>query len=159
MIIMGIDPGLAATGYGVIKEEEEALESLSFGCIRTGAGVEKTKRYCEIYDRVMEILGEFKPDILAVESLFFNKNTKTALQVGASQGVIFLAAGKFGIPLVEYTPLQVKECLTGYGRAKKTQIREIVQIELELEKPPTPIDASDALAIALCHYHMGEMEI
>ncbi|MCD4782216.1 MAG: crossover junction endodeoxyribonuclease RuvC [Candidatus Eremiobacteraeota bacterium] len=158
MIILGIDPGLATTGYGVIKEEGEALESLGYGCIKTKAGVEKTRRYCEIFDGIMEIMREFKPDILAVESLFFNKNTKTALMVGASLGIIFLAAGKFGIPLVEYTPLQVKECLTGFGRAKKNQIREIVQIELELEKPPTPIDASDALAIALCHYHLDEMD-
>jgi len=159
MIILGIDPGLATTGYGVIKEEDEVLESLGFGCIRTPAQMEKTKRFCEIYDGIMDIMREFKPDILAMESLFFNRNIKTALQVGAAQGIIFLAAGKFDIPLVEYTPLQVKECLTGFGRAKKTHIREVVQMELELEKPPTPIDASDALAIALCHYHIGGVEM
>lgn len=158
MRIMGIDPGVAVTGYGIIDVEEDSLFAVVFGCIRTSQEKARSVRLCEIYEEMIRIIEVNKPDFIAIEQLFFNKNTKTALQVGEARGVALLAAGKCGIDTGEYTPLQVKECLAGFGRAKKEQVKEIVRIELDLEDEEIPIDASDALAIAICHYYLSQMD-
>lgn len=158
MVIVGIDPGVAKTGFGVVEITEEFSRMLDYGCVRTSPDMVKEKRLCLIYDEISGILARYKPDVMALERLFFNRNTKTALQVGEASGVIILAAGKAGVPLREYTPIQVKECLAGFGRADKTQVREVVRMELDLDVLPKPIDASDALAIALCHYHLEELD-
>lgn len=158
MIILGIDPGLAVTGYGVIDAREDAVECIDYGAIRTKETEKKENRLFLIFSLLDGIIEKHKPEVMAVELLFFNRNTKTALTVGEARGVVLLCAGKNRVPVCDYTPLQVKECLTGYGRAKKNEVREIVQIELEMDKPPRPIDASDALAIALCHCFLGDEE-
>ncbi len=158
MVIVGVDPGVAKTGFGVVEVTEEFSNMLDYGCVRTSSDMAKEKRLCLIYDEISGVLAKYKPDVLALEKLFFNRNTKTALQVGEASGVIILAAGKAGVPLREYTPIQVKECLTGFGRADKTQVREVVRMELNMDVLPKPIDASDALAIALCHYHLEELD-
>lgn len=158
MVILGIDPGIAKTGFGVIQADGEEVKSLEYGCIRTGTEDTKPDRLCVIFDEVSRVIKEHRPNLMAVELLFFNRNTKTALTVGEARGIILLAAGKFNIPVVEYTPLQVKECLAGFGRAKKDQVKEVVKIDLNLESEKIPIDASDALAIALCHHYLEGLE-
>ncbi len=159
MIILGIDPGIAVTGYGVIQFHNGTSECIAFGAIRTGDDQKKEIRLFSIFQRLNEIIQEYHPDMVAVEQLFFNRNTKTALAVGESRGVVLLTVGMNQLPLYEYTPLQVKECLTGYGRATKNQVREVVQMELNMEKPPRPIDASDALAIALTHSCLRDLDL
>jgi crossover junction endodeoxyribonuclease RuvC len=152
MIILGIDPGIAVTGFGVIKIENDQPIMLEYGAVRTESEDKKPHRLALIHRELTDLINKYKPDAVAVELLFFNRNTKTALSVGEARGVVLLTAGQAGIELFEYTPLQVKECLTGYGRTGKNDVREIVQMELNLDKPPKPIDASDALAIALTHH-------
>jgi crossover junction endodeoxyribonuclease RuvC len=152
MVILGIDPGIAVTGFGVIRVENDQPVLLEYGAVRTNSEEKKPDRLSLIHRELTDLINKHKPDAIAVELLFFNRNTKTALTVGEARGVVLLTAGQAGIELFEYTPLQVKECLTGYGRTGKNDVREIVQMELELDKPPKPIDASDALAIALTHH-------
>ena len=151
MIILGIDPGIAVTGYGIINAGRESFQCLGYGAIRTKENVEKQKRLCLIHQQLDLIMKQYHPDAVAVELLFFNRNTKTALVVGEARGVVLLTVGLNDMPLFEYTPLQVKECLTGYGRATKNEVRDVVQMDLDMDKPPRPIDASDALAIAITH--------
>jgi crossover junction endodeoxyribonuclease RuvC len=156
MLVLGIDPGIAVTGYGFVRREGENLSCLSYGVIKTACGEKKEQRLSSIYREMEALIKKYRPQVMAVELLFFNRNTKTALTVGEARGVALLAAGLNGLPVYEYTPLQVKECLTGYGRAVKGDVREMVQSELCLDKPPTPIDASDALAIAICCHESEE---
>lgn len=151
MIILGIDPGTAATGYGVIEQTGDDVNLIKYGCIKTTPDTEKKERFKIIYENLLSLIDEYKPDILAVELLFFNKNTKTALSIGEVRGIIFLACAVKNISIFEYTPLQVKQYLVGYGKADKNQIKQMLQIQFNLEKPPTPDDAADAIAIALCH--------
>jgi crossover junction endodeoxyribonuclease RuvC len=106
----------------------------------------------------MEIIEQYKPDVVSLESLFFNRNTKTALIVGEARGIVLLAAGKHSVPVVEFTPLQVKECLAGFGRAKKDAVAEVVKMELDIEDDKMPVDASDALGLAICYYRMDDIE-
>lgn len=148
--ILGIDPGLADTGYGVIEKTKSKLTVIDFGCIKTKAGTPEEQRLLEIHESLQQIIKKYKPDILAVERLFFAKNVKTAMSVSQARGVIILAAGENKLELIEYTPLQVKQALTGYGRASKDQIKEMVKIILNLARPPKSDDAADALAIAIC---------
>lgn len=153
MIILGIDPGYAIVGYGVIRFESNRFVTLDYGAITTNAGEEFTRRLEEIYDGVTEVLQKWKPEAVAVEELFFNTNTTTAIGVAQARGVILLAAGKCGVPVYEYTPLQVKQAVVGYGRAEKKQVMELTKLILHLEKIPRPDDTADALAIAVCHAH------
>ncbi|MFP4497536.1 MAG: crossover junction endodeoxyribonuclease RuvC [Vulcanimicrobiota bacterium] len=155
MKILGIDPGIAITGYGVVEIENETPFLLEYGGIKTKKGLPKPERLRIIHSSITDIVKKHKPDIMVIELLFFNRNTKTALTVGEARGIALLVAGQNDMEVFEYTPLQVKESLTGYGRVKKNELREMVQLELDLEKPPKPIDASDALAIALCHYYLS----
>lgn len=156
MIILGIDPGTAITGYGVIKVEGNKFSYLDHGCIYTDAGVPDEERLKKIYTNVWGLLEKYEPTDMAVEELFFNKNVKTALSVGQARGVILLAGALKGISVCEYTPLQVKQAVVGYGRAEKQQIQHMVKIFLNLQQIPKPDDAADALAIAICHAHFNQ---
>ncbi len=149
MIILGIDPGYAIVGYGVI--DTNGMRPISYGAIRTEAGIPIEDRLSEIYDNMTELLRTFHPDHVAIEKLYFNTNEKTAINVSQARGVIVLACVKCGVRVHEYTPLQVKMSVVGYGRAEKAQIMDMTKRLLGLRKTPKPDDAADALAIALCH--------
>ncbi|MFA5022294.1 MAG: crossover junction endodeoxyribonuclease RuvC [Patescibacteria group bacterium] len=149
-IILGIDPGLADAGFGVIKKENNRLQVIDYGNIKTKAKVPDETRLTEIDQALTKLIKKYQPDVLGVEKLFFCKNIKTAMAVGQARGVIMLAGGKHGLKVLEYTPLQVKQALTGYGKADKKQIQQMVKIILGLKQIPKPDDAADALAIAIC---------
>jgi crossover junction endodeoxyribonuclease RuvC len=153
MIILGIDPGYAIVGHGVIKYENQRYVTLDYGAVTTPAKEKFTVRLEQIYDGVSEIATRWKPQALAVEELFFNNNTKTAIDVAQARGVILLAAQKCGVPVFEYTPLQVKQAVVGYGRAEKKQVMEMTRMLLGLKTVPRPDDTADALAMAICHAH------
>ncbi len=151
MIILGIDPGIATVGFGVIKTEGNRQSMITCGVISTPAGLSLSKRLSQIYNDMGELIEMFKPDAIAIEELFFNTNLKTGIAVAHGRGVIVLAGERYGIPMYEYTPLQVKQAIAGYGRAEKKQVMEMVRRLLNLDKVAKPDDASDALAIAICH--------
>ena len=151
MIILGIDPGTATTGWGVVEEIRNHFNCIDVGIITTKAGLPLEKRLLTIFDDVTTLCKKFAPHAVSIEQLFFNTNAKTALLVGQARGVVLLAAEKKKIPLFSYTPLQVKMAITGYGRADKKQMQEMVKKLLNLPKIPRPDDAADALAIALTH--------
>ena len=153
MIILGIDPGTAITGWGLIQKRENKLSLIDYGCITTKAHLAQSKRLVIIYQELGKLLRNNKPKVMATEKLFFFKNLKTAISVAQSQGVILLAAQKAKVPIFEYTPLQVKQAMSGYGRADKKQVQKMVKILLKLDKIPQPDDAADALALAICHAH------
>jgi len=155
MIIMGIDPGFAITGYGIIKYAGNRFNVLDYGAIRTKAGVDLPRRLHKLGTDLNVLLREYEPDVIAVEELFFNTNTKTAINVAQGRGVVLYEGMKLNKPIFEYTPLQVKIAVTGYGRADKNQIQQMVKILLNLDVVPGPDDAADALAIAICHAHSG----
>lgn len=158
MIILGIDPGTASTGWGVLEVTREGYHVHGYGCLRTKPTQEKGERLDDIYRGIGELVGRFRPDLLALERLFFNRNVKTAMQVGEARGVVILAAHQGGVPVEEYTALQVKEALSGYGRASKREMQDVVQLLLCMDKRPTPDDAADALGLALCHVILKNLE-
>lgn len=151
MIIIGIDPGIARTGWGIIEKNHSQVTPIEFGCFETKSTVEPAVRLKQIYLHLVELFDKHNPDYLAIEDLFFNTNAKTALVVGQARGVILLAASLKNIPISVYTPLQVKIAITGYGRAEKSQIGQMVKVLLKLPAIPHPDDTADALAIALTH--------
>jgi crossover junction endodeoxyribonuclease RuvC len=151
VIILGIDPGIATVGFGVIKTERNTHQLLQYGVISTPAGQRLSARLLQIGLDLEQLISLFQPDAIAVEELFFNTNVKTGISVAHGRGVILMTAEKCGIPLYEYTPLQVKQAVVGYGRAEKMQVMKMTQRLLRLEKIPRPDDAADALAVALCH--------
>ncbi len=153
MIILGIDPGTAIVGYGVIESEGSRISLVDYGVITTKAHTPLPERLLRVHQGIEELIRLFHPDCMAVESLFFNKNTRTALAVGQARGVILLAAEESKLPVAEYTPLQVKQAIVGYGRAEKQQVQYMVQTFLHMRELPKPDDAADALAIAICHSH------
>jgi crossover junction endodeoxyribonuclease RuvC len=158
MLVLGIDPGTATTGYGLVHETDQGgFAVVDFGVIQTPAGEDVEKRLLLLYDRLMEILLLHRPDQGAVEKLFFQRNVTTAIAVGQARGVTMLAMAQRGIPIAEYTPLEVKQAITGYGGAEKLQVQMMVQAVLELENLPRPDDAADALAIAVCHIQSYRM--
>jgi len=157
MIIMGIDPGFAITGYGVIKYEGNKFSVLDYGPITTEAHTPLAERLLILYQGLETVIDLYKPDAISIEELFFNKNVKTALNVGHGRGVALLAGAMHKVPIFEYTPLQVKQAVAGYGRAEKQQIQQMVKLILKLEKIPKPDDVADALAIAICHAHSYKM--
>lgn len=150
MKTLGIDPGTATTGYGVICENGNGLETLEYGCIKTSPKSSSHERLALIYKELKALIKKHKPDCVAVEKIFFGINTKTAIAVGQARGVILLSAAEAKVKIAEYTPLQVKLAITGYGRAEKGQIQKMVKTLLKLKQIPKPDDAADALAIALC---------
>lgn len=152
MRTIGIDPGTARLGYGVIDETEAGdPRAVAFGVITTEAGGDMPTRLCTLFDQLTGLLQEHAPDVLAVEQLFFARNVTTAITVGQARGIVLLAAAKAGIPVVEYSPSEIKHAVAGYGKAGKAQMQEMVRIVLGLASAPEPDDAADALAVALCH--------
>jgi crossover junction endodeoxyribonuclease RuvC len=151
MKILGIDPGTAIVGFGIIESNRRKHVLLDAGVIRTPSNQSDELRLHTIHTSLSEIISEHNPDIMVVEKLFFAKNVTTAMTVSQARGVILLAATQQGVPIVEYTPLQIKQALTGYGRAEKHQIQEMVKVLLALSEVPKPDDCADALAAALTH--------
>ncbi|MBS4025379.1 MAG: crossover junction endodeoxyribonuclease RuvC [Clostridia bacterium] len=157
MIILGIDPGTAITGFGLISMSGNKFNVIDYGAIRTHSNLSLPKRLDIIFTRVDELVRLHKPQFMAVEELFFNKNVTTALSVGHARGVIMLAAVRHDVEIFQYTPLQVKQSVVGYGKADKKQVQYMVTKILNLAKAPTPDDASDALAIAICQGHSTKL--
>lgn len=150
MIIFGIDPGFATTGYGVIEKIGNKYKVLDYGAIITKPGIDFSARLDIMYKEINQKFKEFSPDYVAMEELFFCKNITTGINVAHGRGVLLLAIAQLGKPFFEYTPLQVKQAITGYGKADKQQMQKMVQVLLNLDSIPKPDDAADALAIALC---------
>lgn len=155
MVILGIDPGLAIVGWGVIEYRNSKFRTIAYGSIQTPAGMRTEERLCAIFDGMNELIEKYHPDAMAVEELFFNTNVTTGIRVAEARGVVLLAAERAGIPMQEYTPMQVKQAVSGYGKADKRQVITMVTMLLGLAKPPKPDDTADALAIAICHAHSG----
>ena len=154
MIVIGIDPGVARLGYGVIKVDKGVATPLCYGCIQTKAGRRQAERLLTIYTEITALLTKYSPDFLAIEKLFFTKNVTSAMSVSEVRGVILLAAEQHHIPVEEYTPNQIKQAITGSGRADKEQMQEMIKRLLHLDEVPKPDDAADGLSIALCHIHI-----
>lgn len=151
MRVLGVDPGTAACGYGVVEKVGARFVALDYGLVATPPTAPTPDRLRTIYQEVSAILGRWRPDRVAIEELFFARNAKTAIAVGQARGVVLLAAALAGVPVVEYTPLEVKKSVTSYGRGRKEQVGQMVAIILGLPEVPRPDDVADALAIALCH--------
>jgi len=155
--VLGIDPGTAITGYGVVGEVQGELQPLAFGVIKTPADQPLPRRLQLIYRAVSDLAKEWKPTAAAVEELFFSRNVRTAMSVGHARGVTLLALADAGLDAAEYTPLAIKQAVTGYGNADKAQMQEMVRLLLRLDKVPRPDDAADALAVAICHLHSARL--
>jgi len=151
--VIGIDPGYAIVGVGVMEFKNHAFKVLDYGAVTTDAGMSFDLRLASIYRDITEQIEIYKPDAMAIEKLFFNTNTTTAIGVAEARGCIRLAAVNLNVPVFEYTPLQVKQAVTGYGQADKQQVIEMTRRILNLKKAPSPDDVADALAIAVCHCH------
>lgn len=156
MVIFGIDPGYAIVGCGIVRYERNNFSLMGYGAVTTDKDMPFNERLKKIYDDITGLLEKFKPDAVSIERLYFNTNQKTAIDVAQARGVIVLAVENAGIPLFEYTPLQVKQSIVGYGRAEKQQVQEMTKMFLHLDKIPKPDDAADALALAICHGHAGD---
>jgi crossover junction endodeoxyribonuclease RuvC len=158
MITLGIDPGTATTGFGVIKEEPDgSLSVLDYGVIQTKSNLSQAERLVQLYKRITEIILLHHPDMGAVEKLFFERNVRTAFSVGQARGVILLALAESKLKIGEYTPLEVKQAVAGYGAADKNQVQQMVKTILGLDVIPHPDDAADALAVAICHIHSAKV--
>jgi crossover junction endodeoxyribonuclease RuvC len=153
LMVLGIDPGTAITGYGIIRSDGQSLEHVAYGTITTAADLPLPDRLELLYGELEALIRVHHPTQAAVEELFFAKNARTALSVGHARGVVLLALKNAGLPIYEYKPLQVKQAVTGYGRATKEQMQQMVRLLLELPSIPQPDDAADALAVAICHAH------
>lgn len=151
--ILGIDPGYATIGYGIIEYDNFRFKTISYGAITTTPDKAFPDRLCDIYADMNTLIETYKPTCLSIEKLYFNTNTTTAIDVAQARGVILLAAQKNNLDIFEYTPLQVKQSITGYGRAEKHQVMEMVKNLLQLNSVPKPDDTADALALAICHGH------
>ena len=152
-IILGIDPGTAIIGFGLVESAGQALNMVACGCITNPKNTEQTQRLLHIYKELKKIIKKYKPDVMAVEQLFFFKNVKTALTVAEARGVVVLAGAQANLPLYECTPLQVKQAVSAYGQASKLQVQKMVKLLLRLNEIPRPDDAADALAVAICGAH------
>ena len=151
VIVLGIDPGVANTGYGVVAQQRGRLVALDGGVVQTAPGLDAGRRLAAIHERVGTLLDEYRPDAVALEDLYFGANARSAFAVGQARGVVMLAAGQRGVPCASYTPQQVKGSVCGNGRAAKDQVQRMVQALLTLPDLPKPDHAADALAIAICH--------
>ena len=152
MKILGIDPGSLITGYGVVEKHQSQWKHVTFGCLKAPSSAPLSQRLLKLHRGVEDIIEKIKPDAVAIENVFFHKNASSALKLGQTRGALILAASQAKLPLYEYTPLQVKQAITGYGQATKEQVQKMIIKLLSLQEVP-PVDASDALAIALCHAH------
>ena len=157
MLVLGIDPGTAITGYGLVREDETGLALVDCGIITTPAGLPLPERLQTIYQELRDLILRHQPAAAAVEELFFSRNVRTALSVGHARGVTLLALAHGGLPIYEYKPLEVKQAIAGYGGADKQQVQEMVRLLLGLDQVPQPDDAADALAVAVCHIHSARM--
>lgn len=155
MRILGIDPGLAIVGWGILDYETPKFHTVAYGALRTPAGISTEERLKLIYDGMQTLFEKYHPDAMAIEELFFNTNITTGIRVAEARGVLLLSAKQAGVPIAEYTPLQVKQAVVGYGRAEKKQVMSMVTRLLGLRETPKPDDTADALAIAICHAHSG----
>ncbi len=153
MRVMGIDPGSLCTGYGIVEEAGGQLTSIHFGSIKSQSKTPFAHRLKAIYDGLIVVIEAYRPDAVAVEDVFFAANAKSTIKLGQTRGVALLAAVNTDIALAEYTPLEVKQSVVGYGRADKHQVQDMVTALLKLKEKPEPLDASDALAVAICHLH------
>lgn len=158
MIILGVDPGTAITGYGVLQSDGDDLSMIDYGAITTPADWPMARRLQHIHAELTALIAKHQPTDAVVEKLFFSKNVRTALSVGQARGVALLAAAQANLTIHEYTPLQIKQAVVGYGRADKNQIQQMVKMLLQLDSIPQPDDAADALAIAICHAHSARFE-
>lgn len=154
MIILGIDPGSHKIGYGVIQKSNSKLESLDYGCLEFFTANNKdNSNLVDLYDEVSSLIKKWRPDLVSIEKLFFFKNAKTAFKVSEARGVILLAAAQKSLAIKEFTPLQVKQAVSSYGRAQKKEVQKMIKLILNLAKDPQPDDAADALAVAICCAH------
>ncbi|MFN2244429.1 MAG: crossover junction endodeoxyribonuclease RuvC [Anaerolineae bacterium] len=158
MLVLGIDPGTAITGFGLVREEEEGLALVAYGVITTAANQPLPERLQLIYQGLAQVTRQHQPQQAAVEELFFSRNARTALSVGHARGVALLALADAGLPIYEYKPLEIKQAITGYGGADKGQVQEMVRLLLNLDHVPQPDDAADAVAVAVCHIHSARMK-
>jgi len=158
MKIIGIDPGTGILGFGVVEVIGSKIKMIDAGVIRTPAHTPHDERLEEIFDGLTEIIAETKPDVMSIEKLFFTKNITTAMTVAEARGVAILVGRKAGLPIAEYTPPQIKQTLTGYGKADKKQVQEMVRLQLGLKEVPKPDDAADALAAAITHSFMTRLD-
>ncbi len=157
MVILGIDPGTASTGYGILSIDRN-IKVAECGCIHTSADKDMPERLKIIYRRVSDLIKEYHPDEVAVEQIYFSKNSKTAFSIAQARGVIMLSASMAGKKVFDYTPLEVKQTVVGYGRAEKQQVQYMLKDLLHLTEIPSPDDAADALAVALCHYYSRKLK-
>jgi crossover junction endodeoxyribonuclease RuvC len=151
--VLGIDPGTAATGYGIVDNSNSHLMALHYNCVITNPKESFANRLLKIFEELRHVIEVFHPNAVAIEHLYFYKNSKTAMQVGEARGVAILAGVSSKLEIFEYTPLEVKLALTGFGRAQKEQVQQMVKRLLRLQEVPQPNDAADALAVAICHIH------
>ncbi len=151
MRVLGVDPGIAITGFGIVDYAGNSFSPLSYGCIRSVADMPPHLRLNKLYNELRDLIVKYRPECLAVEELFFNRNVRTAMSVSQARGVILLAAAQSGLAVCEYTPLQVKQAVVGRGRADKQQVQYMIKIILNLPAVPRPDDVADALAVAVCH--------
>jgi crossover junction endodeoxyribonuclease RuvC len=151
--VMGIDPGIAIVGFGFIDKNGSKLTPVQYGCIQTEAHTPDEDRLLHVYEGTVQLIEKYQPDTVAFEKLFFNRNVTNAMSVSQARGVMILAAKQKGLPIAEYTPMQVKQAVVGYGKAEKRQVQEMIRMFLNLQKIPKPDDVADALAVAVCHAH------
>jgi crossover junction endodeoxyribonuclease RuvC len=156
--VLGVDPGTATTGYAVVVEEEGRLQVVTLGVVTTPAKMPLPIRLQQIYRELAQVVETYRPDAAAVEELFFSRNARTAMSVGHARGVTLLALVNAGLPIAEYTPMQVKQAVTGYGSADKHQVQEMVRVLLNLPEIPRPDDAADAAAVAICYLHRVKLD-
>jgi crossover junction endodeoxyribonuclease RuvC len=150
---LGIDPGIAIVGFGFVDKIGSKVVPVQYGCIQTEAHTPEEERLLHVYEGMLQLIDKYKPDAVALEKLFFNRNVTTAMSVSQARGVLVLAAVQRGLPIAEYTPMQVKQAIVGYGKAEKKQVQEMVRMFLKLQVVPKPDDVADALAVAICHAH------
>lgn len=153
MRILGIDPGIAIVGFGFIDKEGNKCVPVQYGCIQTEAHTPEEERLLHVYEGIGTLIDKYKPDAVALEKLFFNRNVTTAMSVSQARGVLVLAATQRNLPISEYTPMQIKQAVVGYGKAEKRQVQEMTRMFLKLQAIPKPDDVADALAVAICHAH------
>ncbi|RAR40568.1 crossover junction endodeoxyribonuclease RuvC [Paenibacillus sp. MDMC362] len=153
MRILGIDPGIAIVGFGFVDKVGSKVTPVQYGCIQTEAHTPDEERLHHVYEGMTQLIDKYEPEAVAFEKLFFNRNVTTAMSVSQARGVLILAAVQRGLPIAEYTPMQVKQAIVGYGKAEKKQVQEMVRMFLKLQSIPKPDDVADALAVAICHAH------
>ncbi len=157
MVVVGIDPGTATTGYGLVRDTPDGIQLVTYGAVTTPPGLPLEKRLFQLYRELKELILLHRPESAAVEKLFFQRNVSSALSVGHARGIALLVMAEANIPVSEYSPLEVKQAVAGYGGADKNQIQQMVKALLEMEEIPRPDDAADALAVAICHLHSSTL--